>query len=331
MRRKNLIFGSMKAWLPSCLLALALLAACGPSPRQRTAAVLDDVESYINERPDSALAVLRALDSTAVRGRALRARAALLHSMALDKCYIDLQTDSILAPAVSYYASHGSPDEKLRTQYYLGRLQYNAGEYQEAIVTYTEALALTDRATDYKYIGFVNQAIADTYGVTNLEQEALPFLNTAYNCFDKGGYKEMALRTQYKIACLYGTEKRVHLADSLFRDLLNKDLSGFLRMHVLSDYGFFLTANNLDTKRSIQLFEQAVRDFGTLLNVNHWAAYAYALSVENRKKESESLFRQIEDLFGQDPFLLYLLLRSDFYRYYPSFSYIYGHKKDSLA
>lgn len=171
-------------WRVGLSLCLAmLLVSCGSGLRSRTVAALDDVETYINERPDSALMVLRALDSTAVCGRPLRARMALLHSMALDKCYIDLQTDSILAPAVSYYERRGTPDEKLKTLYYLGRLQYNAGEYQEAIVTYTEALALTDRATDNKYIGFVNQAIADTYAATYQESESFPYLDRAYEAF----------------------------------------------------------------------------------------------------------------------------------------------------
>ena len=58
---------------------LVLLVACGPVSRSNVKAALDDVESYINDRPDSALAVLRGLDSTAViRRPAQRARAALL-------------------------------------------------------------------------------------------------------------------------------------------------------------------------------------------------------------------------------------------------------------
>lgn len=44
------------------VLCVLSLSACGTWPRSRTDAVLDDVESYINERPDSALAVLRELD-----------------------------------------------------------------------------------------------------------------------------------------------------------------------------------------------------------------------------------------------------------------------------
>ncbi|MBR1577732.1 MAG: hypothetical protein IJ653_04005 [Bacteroidales bacterium] len=186
------------------MLAVFSLAACGPAPCRRVAATLDEVESYINERPDSALAVLRALDSTAVyRGPAQRARASLLHTMALDKCYIDLQTDSIIAPAVVWYSWHGSPDERLKTLYYLGRLQYNAKDYQQAIVTYTEALAVTEKAKDSKYTGFVNQAIADTYSVTYQEKEALPYLDLAYDSFLQIPDSSLAKRTLYKKAlCL---------------------------------------------------------------------------------------------------------------------------------
>ena len=75
---------SYKMKIDFCVLSVILflsLTACGPAPGRHVAATLDDVESYINERPDSALAVLRALDSTAAyRGPAQRARASLLYS-----------------------------------------------------------------------------------------------------------------------------------------------------------------------------------------------------------------------------------------------------------
>lgn len=297
----------MKAWLPSCLLALALLAACGPSPRQRTAAVLDDVESYINERPDSALAVLRALDSTAVRGRALRARAALLHSMALDKCYIDLQTDSILAPAVSYYARHGSPDEKLRTQYYLGRLQYNAGEYQEAIVTYTEALTLTDRATDYKYIGFVNQAIADTYAATYQESESFPYLDRAYEAFLQIPDSVMAKKTLYKKALLLSDQQSWIQADSLY-SLILSDLHGIeaLRMRMNNDYALFLVRRDLNNAaKAAQLFSEVIGEAEAFSSANHWGAYAFCLSRIGKRSESEVIFKQLEELYPDDGRVLF--------------------------
>ena len=70
------------------LLGALLLAACGPA--SRTDAFLDNVESYINEAPDSARTVLMSIDSTSLVTRRLRARYSLLRTMAQDKCYDDM-------------------------------------------------------------------------------------------------------------------------------------------------------------------------------------------------------------------------------------------------
>lgn len=131
------------------------------SPR-RTAALLDDVESYINERPDSALTVLRSLDSNAVRGPALRARAALLHQIALDKCYIDICNDSILSPAF-WYLRHGTPDQKLKIWYYRGVLAGNAGDIDEQMSCLVRAERLIPRANDPLMAGFVYSAKRGLY------------------------------------------------------------------------------------------------------------------------------------------------------------------------
>ena len=73
------------------LLFVILASSCVSSPVQTT---LDDVESYIMERPDSALSVLDSIDRDLLDTRRLRAQHALLHVMALDKNYIDVTDDS---------------------------------------------------------------------------------------------------------------------------------------------------------------------------------------------------------------------------------------------
>ena len=78
---------------------------------------LSDIESYIDDRPDSALAAIRAIDTTALRGRAVKAKYSLLHAMALDKNYIDTSDTRIVQPAVDWYSRHGSPEEKLKAYY----------------------------------------------------------------------------------------------------------------------------------------------------------------------------------------------------------------------
>ena len=60
-------------------LASLLLAACAC---RQAAVTLNDVETYIKERPDSAQVTIRAIDTTPLTTPKLRAHYALLHAMA---------------------------------------------------------------------------------------------------------------------------------------------------------------------------------------------------------------------------------------------------------
>ena len=284
------------------LFVLVFLSACGPTQRSRTAATLNDVETYIDAHPDSALAVLRALPPRSLRGPAQRARAALLHSMALDKCYIDLQTDSILAPAVVWYGRHGSPDEKLKTWYYLGRTQYNAGDYREAIVTYTEALDFTGKARDNKYIGLVNQAMADTYSVSYLREASDVYLERAYHAFLAVPDSVMAKLTLYKQALSDVSQRKWKQADSIHMELLEdpKGIEAYLS-RVKASYALSLILQSSDNAvTACALFEDALTMSGGLSFANYWAAFAYGLSVIGQESRAESIYNQLGTLYPSD-------------------------------
>lgn len=92
-------------------LYLALLAALCLTACTRPAAVpeLDTADSLMEQRPDSALALLRRIDTLRLTSRHDRARYAMLLSMALDKNYIDLKDFHVLQPAIDYYEDHGTP------------------------------------------------------------------------------------------------------------------------------------------------------------------------------------------------------------------------------
>ena len=73
------------------------------------------VWDYIQQRPDSALTVLNAMDASAFRGRTL-AEYRLLKAMSLDKNYVDVASDSLALPALRYFRRHG-PREKCQKCY----------------------------------------------------------------------------------------------------------------------------------------------------------------------------------------------------------------------
>lgn len=119
------------------LLMSFLLVSCD---NRQTKSLLQDVETYIQERPDSALRVLRKVDSLTLNTKSLRARYSLLFAMALDKNYIDTTALSILEPTVAYYERLGSPQDKMLSCYYLGRIYANRKDYPNAVIFYSQAL-----------------------------------------------------------------------------------------------------------------------------------------------------------------------------------------------
>ena len=138
----------------AALLTVTLLAACGQTRRSHNAAALDDVESFINEDPDSALAVLQGIDSTRL-GHSLHARYALLRVMALDKSYKDITTPDLLEPAVQWYAHHGSPDEKMKISFYQGRIAQDRKNFNVAAMFFANAEEYADAVTDKHALGIL--------------------------------------------------------------------------------------------------------------------------------------------------------------------------------
>ena len=72
----------MKRLILLCLLTFPLVACVRERALTRE---MDRVETCVNERPDSALTILRQIDTTSLLKPSEKARYALLYAMALDK------------------------------------------------------------------------------------------------------------------------------------------------------------------------------------------------------------------------------------------------------
>ena len=135
----------MKRCLLIIILALCCVACDNHSTHWNT---ITDVESYIEERPDSALVVLERIDVSVLASKEERAKHALLLSMALDKNYIDKTDFEVLQPAIEYYKDNGSATDKLRTRFYQGRIYQNAGNNAVALECFVKAIADGDESED---------------------------------------------------------------------------------------------------------------------------------------------------------------------------------------
>lgn len=109
---------------------------------------MDTAESVMEERPDSALAILEDIDERELSGAEEQARLALLMSMALDKNYIDTTNFDVLQPAIDYYLKKGSADEKRKTYYYQGRIFQNLGDDESAMQSFMNAADINEDTGD---------------------------------------------------------------------------------------------------------------------------------------------------------------------------------------
>ena len=109
---------------------------------------ITEMETIIEERPDSVLNVLQSIDTDELIGDEERAKHAVLLSMALDKNVIDKTSFEVLQPAIDYYEDNGSATDKLRTYYYQARIYQNAGNDAMAMEAFVKALSKGSQSND---------------------------------------------------------------------------------------------------------------------------------------------------------------------------------------
>lgn len=273
------------------LLMSFLLVSCD---NRQTKSLLQDVETYIQERPDSALRVLRKVDSLTLNTKALRARYSVLFAMALDKNYIDTTALSILEPTVAYYERLGSPQDKMLSCYYLGRIYANRKDYPNAVIFYSQALRESGEY-DYYHRGLIYAASADAYNASFNDEEELRNTILAYECFEKIGDKDLDL-SLYKVAQAYHNNERFDVADSLYSLVYSgKDSTSRLALYAMED----LVSNDLyqekqDVERDLELLEYVAEHRGNL-SLESYYEYAYLLLLAGKESEAENILSQLSN------------------------------------
>lgn len=146
---------------------------------------LDLAESLIHERPDSSLAILNEWQTThKTISNAKRARYSLLMSMALDKNYIDIKSDSVISPAVKYYSKR--PGEKrMLSFYYQGLVLKNMESYSAAIIALEKAEIDANALSDSFYLGLINRNKAELFNLSGNDPAAIRCAQESVNHFSK--------------------------------------------------------------------------------------------------------------------------------------------------
>ena len=271
------------------VLCLALTGAsisscCSNSPADRA---LNDIESYINERPDSARTALQAMDAGLLRTKRLRARHALLHTMAQNKCYDDLTVPGLLEPA-SWYERHGTPDERLKYWMYRGRIQQAKGQINEAAVSFSHAEQYADKAQDKHTVGLLYLSIQGIYSEAYNWALAEEYAGKAIDLFKRTGDPATGQSLGY-LASIYYKQEKWEQAESLYREAMPYlETVPALAPSFISGYAMVkLYRPEKDPAGAIALLDR-YREITGGLGLNEIGAYAYALELLGKRKEADA-------------------------------------------
>ena len=173
----------MRIFRKYMLLALVfpLLASCGGDGACKS--MLHTADSLIEEQPDSSLAMLRRDSALFLRaGKAVRMAYTLTKTEAEDKLYITHTSDSAMLPATEYFSAHGTPLQRARSCYVLGRVYCDLRLYGHALSAFDKALAV-DGGNDPALCRYKARAAmwaGDVYEERGLHDKALQYNKLSY-------------------------------------------------------------------------------------------------------------------------------------------------------
>lgn len=289
-----------------------VLASCTAIDVRRT---LNDVETYITERPDSALTVLEAIDTAKMSTKGLRAHHALLHAMALDKNYIDVADDSLALTAVNYYQKYGPKKYLAQSLYYLALSYFYDGQYDKSIIELSKAEPIAAKY-DSLYLGFTKVLQADIHSTNHNEIAELEALEQAlmiYTALNEEYYINVAKK---RLAASYINNEQYDDAQILFDELLDsKALNRRMEIKSIGDYAFLMaTRPDADYFLASDYYEKvASEENGKYMSMQDYWVWAFALSEIGDFDTSQKIVNQMKqvDSSGTAYYFMYLIAKNE--------------------
>lgn len=272
---------------------LVCFIGCAPKSVRHT---LSDIETFIQERPDSALSILDTMDRASLTTARSRAHHALLHAMALDKNFIDVSDDSIAQVAVDYFSKHGPQKYHARSLYYLGLAYYYQEDYNKAIVEFTKAEEVAE-ACDSLYLGFVKVAQAEVYAQTYNPIEEIRCLREALDINSKVSTKYYCDVVKLNIISSLFNQYHHDEAEQLLHQLLDDEtVDDKIRVsaELIQAYITVIYHENPDFSKAVKIYEDVfVGNLSHYITIKNYWAWAYSLNALGRRMESQELIGQL--------------------------------------
>ncbi len=237
------------------ILSILLLTACGE--KSRNSQLLNRAETIMNDSCEVALSILQ--DSieystlTTERGRAIYA---LLLSQALDKNYIDLTSDSIIAPAVKNFADGDAPHYAMLTHYYYGKILLNQNKLSDAIISCLKAENFAKELNNDFYLGLIYGTLGDIYNKIHNHNESINYNRLSYLYFHKINKQPHEKYAYFSLAISHNNNGDFYESQKIFKELIDYAITNcdtIFVAEVLESYSHLLWNNQKDSQAKLIL------------------------------------------------------------------------------
>lgn len=281
----------------SALLVLALFSC----ENRQISPLFDNIETFIQERPDSALVILESISEGDLNTRELQARHSLLYATALDKNYIDTTDLSIILPASDYYSKHGPSSSKMRALFYQGCIHANRGEDDRAMHYYLLALEDSAKVSDNHYKELINSAISDIFSRNNNEEQELFYVTEALKYGHLAGDSIGVWAITGHLASCYANSRQwddaVKAYDSFFA-MPVYDFKTYYRRRI-SYAKDLIRMPEPNSSKCIDIIEEIAINHPDLMSVEAYCIYAYAHQLEGNSSVADEVIRQLTEIKKQ--------------------------------
>ena len=217
--------------------------------------ILNDIGTFINEHPDSALTILDSFNTSLLEKKSIWAHHALLHAQAKDKCFIDETNDSLMNLVADYYQKSKDYNKRFCAYYYLGRIQYNAQNFSASMVSYTKAEMIVNEIKDdfakgllYAQLGRIHYKYYDYNRSIESYEKALIH-------YERAGKLSHKYFTKLDIGQIYQEERKYIEAEKLFKEVMTwaYDTKNYLLCEIVVGNLITLYDETNQIERSVEL------------------------------------------------------------------------------
>ena len=258
-----------------------LCEACRPEGKS----ILDTAWETVEKEPQK---VIDLLDTCSFSRPSLRAQRAWLLSRAYDKCDINIADDSLIMQAVKYYKRTHNQTMYLRSLYCLGRVQLNAGDSYNAMMSFEQTADLARKRNDWFWLGLSTRNISSIYNNAYCLEKGTQFAEESVHAFTQNGDSLYLAYAQLILARNYQNISKYSARDSLLSLLLNQHFQDSLlvgEIHETQARALYL--------RSYPLYEEAYQHYmlcpREIMKISDWCNLLVILSGMGKAQDHYTL------------------------------------------